>query len=63
MDTSHRDDWPLGYTPPVQDTDPKAEAVLVQGASLDVSYLRRWAPTLGVVDLLERALTEGTSVD
>ena len=25
---------------------------------LDLDYLRRWAPVLGVADLLERALTE-----
>jgi len=28
------------------------------GAALDVAYLRRWAPTLGVDDLLEGALAE-----
>ncbi len=30
----------------------------VQGERLDLAYLRRWAVTLGVADLLERALTE-----
>ena len=25
---------------------------------LDIDYLRRWAPVLGVADLLERALRE-----
>jgi len=30
----------------------------VQGERLDLAYLRRWAATLGVADLLERALTE-----
>lgn len=30
--------------------------VRVQGARLDVAYLREHAPTLGVADLLERAL-------
>lgn len=28
----------------------------VQGTALDLEYLRRWAPELGVADLLERAL-------
>ncbi|MBK7702472.1 MAG: hypothetical protein IPI34_06015 [bacterium] len=32
--------------------------VKVQGASLEVAYLERWAPTLGVSDLLLRALKE-----
>lgn len=31
-----------------------------QGASLDRDYLRRWAPDLGVADLLERALAEAS---
>ena len=31
----------------------------VQGARLDLAYLRHWAATLGVADLLERALAEG----
>jgi hypothetical protein len=30
--------------------------VRVQGPRLDVAYLREHAPTLGVADLLERAL-------
>lgn len=30
----------------------------VQGAALDLPYLRRWAPELGVTDLLARALDE-----
>lgn len=30
----------------------------VQGAQLDLAYLRRWAATLGIADLLERALSE-----
>jgi hypothetical protein len=29
-----------------------------QGASLDLAYLRHWADTLQVRDLLERALVE-----
>jgi hypothetical protein len=29
-----------------------------RGKSLDRDYLERWAPTLGVMDLLERAVTE-----
>jgi hypothetical protein len=29
-----------------------------QGVALDLAYLRHWADTLGVRDLLERALTE-----
>lgn len=33
--------------------------VRVQGARLDVEYLRANAPTLGVTDLLDRALREG----
>jgi hypothetical protein len=33
----------------------------VQGDSLDVDYLRRWAADLGVQDLLERALQEARS--
>jgi hypothetical protein len=32
--------------------------VKVQGASLEVAYLERWAPTLGVSDLLHRALMD-----
>jgi len=32
--------------------------VKVQGASLEVAYLERWAPTLGVSDLLLRALND-----
>lgn len=31
----------------------------VQGAQLDLAYLRHWAATLGVADLLERAFAEG----
>lgn len=30
----------------------------VQGDALDFAYLRRWAPDLGVLDLVERALVE-----
>ena len=30
----------------------------VQGSSLDLDYLRRWAPELGVEDLLEQVLAE-----
>lgn len=30
----------------------------VQGRSLDVGYLRRWAPAIGVLDLLRRAAAE-----
>ena len=30
----------------------------LRGATLDVAYLRRWAPALGVDDLLEGALAE-----
>ena len=30
----------------------------VRGRELDVEYLRRWAPELGVADLLEQALAE-----
>ncbi|MCY4220670.1 MAG: hypothetical protein OXD35_03330 [Thiotrichales bacterium] len=30
----------------------------LRGATLDLAYLRRWAPTLGVDDLLEGALAE-----
>jgi hypothetical protein len=30
----------------------------VQGELLDLVYLRRWATTLGVADLLERALAQ-----
>ena len=33
--------------------------VRVQGLRLDRVYLRRYAPVLGVADLLERALVEG----
>ena len=29
-----------------------------QGAALDLAYMRQWAPSLGVADLLERALTD-----
>ena len=28
----------------------------LRGGELEVGYLRRWAPALGVADLLERAL-------
>ncbi|HUJ49848.1 MAG TPA: hypothetical protein VLW25_06600 [Bryobacteraceae bacterium] len=31
----------------------------VQGAGLDQNYLRKWAPHLGVQDLLDRLLSEG----
>jgi hypothetical protein len=34
----------------------------VQGDAIDQEYLRRWAPELGVADLLERALSEGLRV-
>ena len=34
--------------------------IRVQGDRLDCGYLRRHAPTLGVADLLERALGEST---
>ena len=30
----------------------------IRGGELDVEYLRRWAPDLGVADLLEQALAE-----
>jgi hypothetical protein len=30
-----------------------------QGARLDLAYLRKWAPEVGVADLLERVLEEG----
>lgn len=30
----------------------------LRGAALDVAYLRRWAPVLGIDDLLEQALAE-----
>lgn len=30
----------------------------LRGGELDIEYLRRWAPVLGVSDLLERALAE-----
>ena len=30
----------------------------LSGAALDVAYLREWAPSLGITDLLERALAE-----
>lgn len=30
----------------------------VQGTGIDQAYLRRWAPTLGVDDLLDRALAD-----
>ena len=33
------------------------------GPTLDTGYLRRWAETLNVTDLLERALAEATSPD
>jgi hypothetical protein len=32
--------------------------IKVQAGALDAEYLRRWAPHLGVADLLERALSE-----
>lgn len=32
--------------------------VKVRGAGLDTAYLRKWAPALGVADLLDRLLTE-----
>lgn len=36
-----------------------AQGVLkVQGSSLDLNYMRRWAADLGLVDLLEQALNE-----
>lgn len=35
--------------------------VAVQGSSLDLEYLRRWAPELGVEDLLELVLTDSSS--
>ena len=31
----------------------------LRGSELDVAYLNRWAPVLGVADLLERVLAEG----
>ncbi len=34
--------------------------IRTQGDRLDVDYLRRWAPELGVADLLERALQAAT---
>jgi hypothetical protein len=33
----------------------------VQGAALDVEYMRRWATALGTSDLLERALSEAAA--
>lgn len=33
----------------------------IQGARLDRGYLDRWAPELGVEDLLQRALAEGSN--
>ncbi len=33
--------------------------ITVQAGRLDTAYLRRWAPSLGVTDLLEQALAEG----
>jgi hypothetical protein len=33
----------------------------IQGEALDHEYLRRWAPQLGVTDLLERAVRESRS--
>ncbi len=35
----------------------------IQGAALDLEYLRRWAVSLGVDALLERAIEESTSDD
>lgn len=32
--------------------------IKVQGDALDLEYLKHWAPSLGVTDLLERALNE-----
>jgi len=34
----------------------------VQGERLDLTYLRRWAPALGVADLLEQALVQAGRV-
>jgi hypothetical protein len=39
------------------------EVIQTRDVSLDVPYLRRWAPALGVADLLERALTEAGRAD
>lgn len=35
--------------------------IKVQGNSLELEYIKRWAKELGVSDLLERALSEGSS--
>lgn len=40
-----------------------AGVVKVQGARLDVEYLREWAERLGVGDLLERALGESSDIE
>lgn len=62
MDTPDRDERPLGYTSRVQDTDPKAEAVLVRGfrrmSAADklarVAALREGALSLARVRIRER---------
>lgn len=35
-----------------------AGVIRMRGATLDLDYLHRWAPHLGVAELLERALAE-----
>ena len=37
-----------------------AGVIRMRGRDLDIHYMRRWAPHLGVADLLERALAENT---
>ena len=46
-----------GETSERQWNDPRG-IVRVRGPMLDLEYLRRWAPQLGVDDLLERLLAE-----
>ena len=35
----------------------------LRGRALDVEYLRRWAPVLGIADLVERALAQASICD